>query len=152
MRVVAIGIFVWSLMTAVCASVTNFWQFFAARMGVGEAVLSPAAYSVISDSFPQEQAWLADRGLRAWIGYRHGPDIHGRGLRGRGLCAPAAFGAFQGPQIVAAARTVGHLDHPRARLAHLRRFRSAHMSPNSRVPLAIGSDACSARSARCFFL
>jgi MFS family permease len=60
MPIVALGIAVWSLMTAVCAAVTNFWQFFIARMGVGvgEAVLSPAAYSVISDSFPKNRIGL----------------------------------------------------------------------------------------------
>ncbi|WP_189495432.1 MFS transporter [Algimonas arctica] len=60
MKIVAAGIFVWSIMTAICAGVTNFWQFFIARMGVGvgEAVLSPAAYSVISDSFPKGRLGL----------------------------------------------------------------------------------------------
>ena len=61
MRLVALGIAVWSGMTVLCAMVTNFFQFFAARMGVGvgEAVLSPAAYSVISDSFPKNRLGLA---------------------------------------------------------------------------------------------
>ncbi|MFT5329461.1 MAG: MFS family permease [Parasphingorhabdus sp.] len=61
MRVVAIGITIWSGMTALCATVTNFSQFFLARMGVGvgEAVLSPAAYSIISDSFPRNRLGLA---------------------------------------------------------------------------------------------
>ncbi len=60
MKIVAMGIAVWSIMTAVCAGVGNFWQFFVARMGVGvgEAVLSPAAYSVISDSFPKNKIGL----------------------------------------------------------------------------------------------
>ena len=61
MRLVALGIAVWSGMTVLCGTVTNFFQFFAARMGVGvgEAVLSPAAYSVISDSFPKNRLGLA---------------------------------------------------------------------------------------------
>ncbi len=61
MRIVAIGVAIWSVMTAVCAGVSNFIQFFVARMGVGvgEAVLSPAAYSVISDSFPRNRLGLA---------------------------------------------------------------------------------------------
>jgi len=61
MKIVAAGIALWSLMTAACASAGNFWQFFAFRMGVGvgEATLSPAAYSIISDSFPRKRLGLA---------------------------------------------------------------------------------------------
>ena len=51
------GVFFWSLMTAACGLAQNFWQLFAARVGVGvgEAALSPAAHSIISDSFPPDQ-------------------------------------------------------------------------------------------------
>jgi MFS family permease len=53
--IIAIGIFLWSCATAVCGLARNFWQLFAARMavGVGEAALSPAAYSMIADRFPR---------------------------------------------------------------------------------------------------
>ena len=52
--IVAIGIFLWSLMTAACGLARSFFQLFLARIGVGvgEAALSPAAYSMISDYFP----------------------------------------------------------------------------------------------------
>ena len=52
-RIIAIGVFSWSLMTALCGLCRNFWQLFLARIGVGigEAALSPAAYSIIADSF-----------------------------------------------------------------------------------------------------
>jgi len=51
------GIFVWSLMTAVCGLARNFVELFLARVGVGvgEAALSPAAYSMIADYFPREK-------------------------------------------------------------------------------------------------
>jgi MFS family permease len=51
------GIFLWSLMTAVCGLARNFWELFLARVGVGvgEAALSPAAYSMIADYFPREK-------------------------------------------------------------------------------------------------
>lgn len=51
------GIAVWSLMTALCGLVKNYGQFFLARigMGVGEATLSPAAYSMLADYFPREK-------------------------------------------------------------------------------------------------
>jgi len=41
-------------MTTVCGLTHNFWQLFTARVGVGvgEATLSPAAYSMLADLFP----------------------------------------------------------------------------------------------------
>lgn len=58
---IAAGIFVWSFMTAVCGVAKNFWSLFVARIGVGvgEATLSPAAYSIISDYFPKEKRGMA---------------------------------------------------------------------------------------------
>jgi MFS family permease len=55
--IIAIGIAVWSVMTAVCGLARSFVQLFLARIGVGvgEAALSPGAYSMISDYFPPEQ-------------------------------------------------------------------------------------------------
>ena len=52
--IIGTGIFLWSLMTAVCGLARNFWHLFLARVGVGvgEAALSPAAYSMIADYFP----------------------------------------------------------------------------------------------------
>lgn len=60
-RAVAAGIAVWSAMTVACGMVSSFAGLFVARMGVGvgEAVLSPAAYSIISDSFERRQLGLA---------------------------------------------------------------------------------------------
>ena len=59
--IIATGIFVWSIATAACGAAKNFWQLFIARMGVGvgEAALSPAAYSMITDSFPKSKLGLA---------------------------------------------------------------------------------------------
>ena len=53
--IIAIGIFLWSLATAACGLARNFWQLFLARVGVGvgEATLTPAAYSMIADYFPK---------------------------------------------------------------------------------------------------
>jgi len=55
--IVVWGIAVWSLMTAVCGIARGYWQLFAARVGVGvgEATLSPAAYSMIADLFPPQK-------------------------------------------------------------------------------------------------
>jgi MFS family permease len=59
--IVAAGVGLWSLMTAACGLAGQYWQLFVARMGVGvgEATLSPAAYSIISDTFPQKRLGLA---------------------------------------------------------------------------------------------
>jgi MFS family permease len=56
-RLISVGVLVWSLMTAVCGLAKNFTHMFLARVGVGigEATLSPAAYSIISDYFPVEK-------------------------------------------------------------------------------------------------
>lgn len=55
--IVSIGIAFWSAMTAACGLAGSFWQLFLARMGVGvgEATLSPATYSLIADLFPEDK-------------------------------------------------------------------------------------------------
>lgn len=55
--IIAAGIVVWSIMTALCGLARNFGQMFAARIGVGvgEAALSPAAYSLLADWFEGKQ-------------------------------------------------------------------------------------------------
>jgi MFS family permease len=61
-HIIAWGIGLWSIMTAVCGMVGNFSQLFFARMGVGvgEAALSPAAYSMIADLFPKNKLAMAN--------------------------------------------------------------------------------------------
>jgi len=51
---IAVGFAVWSLFTAGCGLARNYTQMLLLRMGVGvgEATLSPAAYSMITDCFP----------------------------------------------------------------------------------------------------
>ncbi|MFT7285979.1 MAG: MFS family permease [Halieaceae bacterium] len=55
--IILIGMLIWSGMTALCGVARNFWYLFAARVGVGigEAALSPAAYSMIADMFPPQR-------------------------------------------------------------------------------------------------
>jgi len=52
--IIALGFALWSLFTAGCGLVSSFAQMLLCRIsvGVGEASLSPAAYSMIADSFP----------------------------------------------------------------------------------------------------
>jgi MFS family permease len=56
-KLIFAGMLTWSLMTGGCGLVGSYWQLFLLRMGVGigEATLSPAAYSMISDSFPPDK-------------------------------------------------------------------------------------------------
>jgi len=60
-NLIAIGIFLWSVMTALCSAARSYGSLFLARVGVGvgEATLSPAAFSLISDYFPAEKLGLA---------------------------------------------------------------------------------------------
>jgi MFS family permease len=53
-RLIICGMLIWSVMTGGCGLVSSYAQLFVLRMGVGigEATLTPAAYSMISDSFP----------------------------------------------------------------------------------------------------
>jgi MFS family permease len=55
--IITAGMLLWSTMTAACGLARNFAQLFLARVGVGigEATLSPAAYSIIADSFPPQK-------------------------------------------------------------------------------------------------
>lgn len=56
-NIITLGVIVWSLMTAACGLTKNFWTLFLARVGVGvgEAALSPSAYSMIADYFPPQK-------------------------------------------------------------------------------------------------
>lgn len=59
--VIYAGVSFWSLATAACGLAGNFFQLMLARFGVGagEAALNPAAYSIISDTFPRRRLSLA---------------------------------------------------------------------------------------------
>lgn len=56
-NIVSWGIAVWSIMTAVCGLAHTYGLLFLARIGVGvgEAALSPGAYSIITDYFPKNK-------------------------------------------------------------------------------------------------
>lgn len=60
-NIIAIGIACWCAMTAACGFAKNFTHLFMARMGVGigEAALSPAAFSLIADRFPPNRRAFA---------------------------------------------------------------------------------------------
>jgi len=60
-NLIAAGVVVWSLFTSACSFAKSFWSLFLTRIGVGigEAGLSPAAYSLISDYFPPDRLGVA---------------------------------------------------------------------------------------------
>jgi MFS family permease len=60
-RLIAVGLALWSAMTALSGLAGSFGQLAAARIGVGigEASASPAAYSLLADHFPRERRGLA---------------------------------------------------------------------------------------------
>jgi len=55
--IIGVGIFLWSIMTVLCGLARSFTELFLARVGVGvgEATLSPSAYSMIADYFPKDK-------------------------------------------------------------------------------------------------
>jgi MFS family permease len=61
MTIICAGIAFWSVMTALCGVAGRFGSLFLLRMGVGvgEASLTPAAYSVISDAIEPRRIGLA---------------------------------------------------------------------------------------------
>ncbi|HTW67895.1 MAG TPA: MFS transporter [Bryobacteraceae bacterium] len=56
-NLIAAGVVIWSFFTGLCSFAKSFWSLFVTRIGVGigEAGLSPAAYSLIADYFPPER-------------------------------------------------------------------------------------------------
>jgi MFS family permease len=59
-KILAGGLFAWSLLTSASGLARNYWQLFAVRLGVGvgEATCAPAANSLIGDLFPtSRRAW-----------------------------------------------------------------------------------------------
>ena len=60
-RIITIGIFCWALATFSCGLATTFMLMFMARtiVGLGEATLTPAGYSLLGDYFQKEKVGLA---------------------------------------------------------------------------------------------
>jgi MFS family permease len=95
------GILVWSGGTVACGLAATFEQLFAARIivGLGEAVLSPAAISLISDYFPPARRGTAVGFFLAGIAIGIGAAI----LIGGGVLHLVEAGALSGTPIAALA-------------------------------------------------
>lgn len=65
-KILSVGVFVWSLLTAASGIARNFAQLIVARLGVGvgEATCSPASTSLLGDFFP---AGLRARAVAIWM-------------------------------------------------------------------------------------
>ena len=76
-RLIAMAVFLWSLLTAASGAAKGFVSLAIPRMliGVGESVLSPAALSMLADKFP-----VAKRGFAAGLYYTGVPIGFGMSL------------------------------------------------------------------------
>ena len=94
--IIAIGVTAWSVMTALCGVATSFLTLFTFRVGVGigEATLSPASYSLVSDLFPKDKL--------------------GRALSVYGLGIPIGSGLAQiiGGRVIKTMTEIGPVDLP----------------------------------------
>jgi MFS family permease len=94
--IITIGVTVWSIMTAACGITSSFPTLFVTRIGVGigEATLSPASYSLVSDLFPKDKL--------------------GRALSLYGLGIPIGSGLALviGGQVIKAITAIGPIDLP----------------------------------------
>lgn len=84
-RLIAAGLLLWSLMTALSGAATGFLHLALARIfvGIGEAVLTPAAMTMLSDVFPEKR-----RALASGIYYAGVPLGVGGGFLISGAVAP----------------------------------------------------------------
>jgi len=91
------GVLVWSLGTLACGFSRSFGELFAARIvvGLGEAVLSPAAISLISDYFPPSRRGTAVGCFLSGIAMGIGASI----LIGGGVLRLVESGALAGTAL-----------------------------------------------------
>ena len=94
--IISIGIVIWSLMTAACGLAKTYVQLFIVRIGVGvgEATLSPAAYSIMADYFPPKKLARAI------------------GVYAMGLYAGAGIALLAGSAVVAMLSGPGMIEFP----------------------------------------
>jgi len=106
-NLIIVGVLLWSLMTMLCGLAHDFWSLFAARsgVGIGEAILAPAAYSMVSDYFAPTQRGRAIgvismcSGVGAGLSFMAGSAIL-RHIPGDSTVHIPVFGAVLGWQLV----------------------------------------------------
>lgn len=94
-NLMVIAIAGWSLSTVFCGLASNFWELFIARMvlGLGEACLAPAAFSMLVDYFPPSQRGRAITLAQAGTPLGSATAVFGGGLF-LSLYASAGLAAF----------------------------------------------------------
>lgn len=94
--VIFCGVGIWAMATLACGFAATFGELMAARVivGIGEAALLPAAYSMIGDAFPRDKVTVATSVFQA------------AGKTG----SAAAFGL--GGFAIAFAKSLDHIDWP----------------------------------------
>jgi len=95
------GVTVWSVGTIACGLSNNFFEIFASRIvvGLGEAALSPAAISLISDYFPPSRRGTAVGLFLSGIAMGSGAAI----LIGGGVLHAVELGALSATPLASAA-------------------------------------------------
>jgi MFS family permease len=98
-NLIFLGVLVWSCGTLACGFAHSFGQLFSARIvvGLGEAVLSPAAISLISDYFPPSRRGTAVGFFLSGIAMGIGAAI----LIGGGVLHVVESGALAGTPLAA---------------------------------------------------
>lgn len=61
LNIMAIGLTVWSLMTAICGLAQSFWQLFVSRLlvGAGESTANPSSQSLVADYYAPDKRGFA---------------------------------------------------------------------------------------------
>ncbi len=100
-NLIVAGVAVWSLGTIACGLSRDFDELFASRVlvGLGEAVLSPAAISLISDYFPPSRRGTAVGAFLSGIAIGIGASI----LIGGGVLQAVESGVFASTPLAALA-------------------------------------------------
>lgn len=105
-RLIVAGLVVWSLATIAGGFAQSFGELFAARVfvGLGEAALSPAAISLISDCFPPERRGFAVACFLSGIAIGSGAAVMVGGaaleVANAGLLAATPLGALSAWRLV----------------------------------------------------
>jgi MFS family permease len=105
-NLIVAGIAVWSFMTAACGLAKGYWSLFVARIGVGvgEATLGPAAYSMIADYFPKSvlgralSVYMIGVTLGSGFAYMLGGAVVGY-VEGMGTIMVPVVGEIEGWQL-----------------------------------------------------
>lgn len=129
--IISAAVAVWSVFTALCGFVTNFWQLALARLGVGigEAGCTPPAHSLISDYVAKEKraSAIAFYSIGTPLGSLIGTALGGLIADAYGW--RAAFLIAGAPGLIVALISFFTLPEPRNKLAAEHRAKATESPP-----------------------